>query len=63
MKKVLAVIVAVCLMSANTFAEDMSNMTDKEQADLAGAYVSEIIKYIKENYIQVKTENIQQQHK
>ncbi len=51
MKKVLAVIVAVCLMSANTFAEDMSNMTDKEQADLAGAYVSEIIKYIKENYI------------
>lgn len=41
----------ICFMSINVFAEDMTNMTSQEQADMAGAYISEIVKYIKENYI------------
>ncbi len=51
MKRVLAALVMSIVMASSVFAEDMTNMTSQEQADLAGAYISEIVKYIKENYI------------
>ncbi len=51
MKRALAAIIAVGIMTSNVFAEDMTNMSNQEQADMAGEYISEIVKYIRENYI------------
>ncbi len=51
MKRVLAALIAAGLITANVYAEDMTNMSNQAQADLAGEYISEIVKYIRENYI------------
>lgn len=51
MKRALALLLAVGIMSTCVSAEDMTDMSSQEQADLAGEYFSEVIKYIKENYI------------
>ncbi len=47
----MALLLVGAIMSANVYAEDMTAMSNQEQADLAGEYFSEVIKYIKENYI------------
>lgn len=51
MKRLILCFAAVLIMTASVWAEDMSGMTPQEQADTAGAYFGEIIKYIQENYM------------
>ena len=51
MKRLILCFAAVLIMTASVWAEDMSEMTPQEQADTAGAYFGEIIKYIQENYM------------
>lgn len=66
MKKFISIIMAVLLLvSSATFTladDDMDNLPIQEQADTAGAYFGEIIKYIKENYVggEVDTEKLVQ---
>lgn len=52
MKRVLALTIAAIMLSVNTaWADDFNAMSYDEQADTAGAYFGEIIKYIKSNYV------------
>ena len=66
MKKLISMVLAVVLSATsltNVFADDdIDNLPIQEQADTAGAYFGEIIKYIKENYVvgDVDTEKLMQ---
>lgn len=54
MKKIVSIFLAVLFSVNLVWADDDENINDmpiQEQADTAGAYFGEIIKYIKENYI------------
>lgn len=51
MKRLILFCAALFIMTVSVQAEDMSEMTVQEQADTAGAYFGEIIKYIQENYM------------
>lgn len=54
MNKLFALLIAVVMTTTVVWADeddDMNNMSPNEQADVAGSYFGEIIKYIKENYV------------
>ncbi|MDO5387720.1 MAG: S41 family peptidase [Clostridia bacterium] len=64
MKRLISICAALLMtVSAVNFVyadESLSDMTPQEQADTAGAYIGEIIKYIQENYVgsEVDTESL-----
>lgn len=51
MKKLISVFLAVLLSASVVWADDINSMPIQDQADTAGAYFGEIIKYIQENYV------------
>ncbi len=61
MKRLISFFIAALVMTSSVWADDdLSGLSVQEQADTAGAYISEIIKYIQENYVgdEVSTETL-----